>query len=164
MPGSKYLTAGEVVRLPPMLFGKIRWNKGYGSPVGDPCSGFRVSVDERTASKFRIGASGPERDPKTGLWKVVTASAPCSVATDEGNMHVVSFTVPDVHLNEFPDGAYRVRAELTGNWEQSSGIQRMLGYKRIDPLGYQVSLTPDRHIVSLDFEVTQHAWSFYMTG
>jgi hypothetical protein len=161
MPGSKFLTAGEVAKLPPMLFGKIRWNKGLGSPVGDPCSGFRVSVDEHTVSKFRN--PGGERDPTTGLWKVTTAAAPLSVAPDEGNMHVVSFTVPDVHLNDFPDGEYKVKAELTGNWQQS-GIQTMLGFKRIDPLSYHVSLRPDRHIVSLDFEVTQHAWSFYMTG
>ncbi len=163
MPGSKYLSAGEVAKLPPMLFGKIRWNKGLGSPVGDPRSGFRVSVDEHTVTKFQDGGSGPEPDPKTGIWKVTTAAAPLSVAPDEGNMHVVTFTVPDVHLNGFPDGKYRVKAELTGNWEQT-GIQRMLGYKRIDPLSYHVSLTPDRHIVSLDFEVTQHAWSFYMQG
>jgi hypothetical protein len=162
-PTSKILTEGAVARLPPMLFGKIRWNKGYGSPVGDPCSGFRVSVKERTVIKYQNGPSGPEPDPKTGIWKVTTASAPCSVAPDEGNMHVVRFTVPDVHLNGYPGGEYWVKPELTGNWQQS-GIQTMLGFKRIDPLSYHVSLTPDRHIVSLDFEVTQHAWSFYMTG
>ncbi len=163
MPTSKFLSAGEVAKLPPMLFGKIRWNKGYGSPVGDPCSGFRISVDEHTVSKFRFGPSGPERDPNTGIWKVATASAPCSAAPDEGVMHVVSFNVPDVHLNDFPDGKYRVKAELTGNWGQS-GIQAMLGFKRIEPLSYHVSLTTDRHIVSLDFEVVQHAWSFHLSG
>lgn len=78
-------------------------------------------------------------------------------------MHVVSFNVPDVHLNDFPDGKYRVKAELTGNWGQS-GIQAMLGFKRIEPLSYHVSLTTDRHIVSLDFEVVQHAWSFHLSG
>ena len=163
MPASKFLTSGEVAKLPPMLFGKIRWNRGLGRPVGDLCSGFRISVDEHTASKFRFGASGPEKDPKTGIWKVATAAAPCTTAPDEGVMHVVSFNVPDVHLNDFPDGKYRVKAELTGNWGQS-GIQMMLGFKRIEPLSYYVSLTPDRHIVSLDFEVVQHAWSFHLSG
>ena len=163
MPTSKFLSAGEVAKLPPMLFGKIRWNKGYGSPVGDSCSGFRIFVEEHTASQFRIGPDGPEVIPGTGIWKVTTASAPCWAAPDEGDMHVVRFSVPDVHLNVFPDGKYRIKPELTGNWAQSR-IQQMLGYKQIEPLAYYVSLTKDRHIVSVDFEVTQHAWGLHVSG
>ncbi len=163
MPTSKILSVGAVARLPPMLFGKIRWNKGLGSPIGDPATGFKVAVDEHTVSQFRIGAAGPEVIPGTGIWKVATPSAPCSAAPDEGDMHVVAFNVPDVHLNGFPDGKYRIKAELTGNWGQSR-IQVMLGFKQIEPLSYYVSLTKDRHIVSVDFEVVQHAWSLRVSG
>jgi hypothetical protein len=161
-PSSKVLTAGAVAKLPPMLFGRIRWSKGYGSPVGDPASGFRILVEEHTASQFRIGSAGPEVIPGTGIWKVTTPSAPCSAAPDEGDMHVVRFSVPDVHLNAFPDGKYRIKPVLTGNWGQSR-IQTMLGFKQIEPLSYYVTLTPERHIVSVDFDVVQHAWSFHLS-
>jgi hypothetical protein len=160
MPKTKILTNAEVLRLPPMLFGSIRWNKGLGSPVGSPCSGFKVVVDEHTVSRFRIGPAGPEVIPGTGIWKNVEQSAPCSAAPDEGDMHVVTFSVPDVHLNGFPDGKYRVSVELTGNWSESR-LQTMLGYKRIDPSSWYVSLTKDHHIVKVDFEVVHEAWRFH---
>ena len=163
MPKSKVLSADAVARLPPMLFGRIRWNKGMGTPVGDPASGFKVLVEEHTATQFRMGPSGPEAVPGTGIWKTTTPAAPCWTAPDEGNMHVVRFSVPDVHLNAFPDGKYRIAAELTGNWSQSR-IQVMLGYKRVEPLAFYVTLTKERHIVSVDFEVVQHAWSLQMVG
>ena len=164
MPKSaKILTAGEVAKLPPMLFGKIRWHKGLGSPVGDPCSGFRIAVDEHTVSQFRIGKSGPERVPGTGIWKVAMPSAPCYAAPDEGDMHVVRFDVPGVHLNGFPDGKYRIKPELTGNWGKTL-IPMLIGFKLIEPLSYYVSLTKERHIVSVDFEVVQHAWSVFGSG
>ncbi len=73
------------------------------------------------------------------------------------------FSVPDVHLNGFPDGQYRIKPELTGNWGESQ-IQMMFGFRRIEPLAYYVALTKDRHIVSADFEVVQHAWRFRMFG
>ncbi len=70
---------------------------------------------------------------------------------------MVAFSVPDVHLTGFPDGKYRVSAELTGNWGESR-LQSMLGYRRIEPLAYYVSLTKDQHLVPLDFEVIHEPW------
>src|SRR6266567_1183351 len=160
MPVSEFLSVDEVMRLPPMLFGKIRWGKGLGVPVGNPCSGFRIFVEEHTVSQFRMGPDGPEVIPGTGVWKVAVDSAPCWSAPDEGDMHVVRFSVPDVHLNGFPDGQYRIKPELTGNWghENRSPLQMMFGFRRIEPLAYYVVLTKDRHIVSVDFEVVHQAW------
>jgi hypothetical protein len=159
MSSHHVLSETEVLRLPPMLFGSIRWPRGLGAPVGDPCSGFKIIVDEHTVSQFRIGASGPEVIPGTGKWINVTQSAPCWATPDDGEMHVVRFNVPDVHLNGFPDGKYRVAVELTGNWSENR-LQVMLGYRRIDPLSWYVSLTKDRHLVSVDFEVVHEPWRF----
>ena len=150
-PKSRVLTDKEVLELPPMLFGHIRWQKSFGAPIGDPASGFRVLCQEHTASQFRIGASGPEVIPGTGIWKAAV-TVPCVAAPDQGDQHVVRFIVPDVHLNMFPDGKYRVAAELTGNWS-ASPIQKLLGFRRIDPRAFHVVLTKDRHLVSVDFEV-----------
>lgn len=158
MPISEVLSSEAVLRLPPMLFGRIRWSKGLGSPVGDPCSGFTILVQEHTASQFRKGASGPEVIPGTGIWKAAE-SVPCSAAPDEGDMHVVRFNVPDVHLNVFPDGKYRVTAQLTGNWAESR-IQAMLGFRRIEPLAFYVALTKDSHFSSVDFEIIQEPWRY----
>ena len=151
MPFSNVLSEVEVFRLPPMIFGRIRWKKHLGAPVGDPATCFMVLSEEHTVSQFRMGASGPEVIPGTGEWKAAV-NVQCSAAPDEGDMHVVAFSVPDVHLNGFPDGKYRLRAELTGKWAEPP-IKMILGFKRIDPLAYYVSLTKDHHIVSLDFEV-----------
>jgi len=156
MPKSDRLSAAAVVRLPPMLFGRIRWNKNMGSPVGDPATGFKVTAEEHTVTQFRMGPSGPEPIPGTGVWKPAVI-VPCSKAPDEGDMHVVAFHVPGVHLNAFPDGKYRLRAELTGNWADSL-LQVRIGYRRIEPLAYQLALTQDRHIVSVDFEVIYEPW------
>lgn len=158
MPPKGALSSDAVLRLPPMLFGRIRWSKGLGQPVGDPCSGFTIQAQEHTASQFRIGASGPEVIPGTGVWKA-PVSVPCSTAPDEGDMHVVTFNVPNVHLNMFPDGKYRVSAQLTGNWAESR-VQAMLGYRRIEPLSFYVALTKDSHLASVDFEVIQEPWRF----
>jgi hypothetical protein len=35
-------------QIAPMIFGRIRWDKGMGSPVGDSASGFKVRVEEQT--------------------------------------------------------------------------------------------------------------------
>jgi hypothetical protein len=67
--------------------------------------------------------------------------------------------VPDVHLNGFPDGKYRVSAEVTGNCSK----WYMLGRKRIEPMEFHVSLTKDHHIVSLDFEVVFEPWFWAVT-
>ena len=49
------------------------------------------------------------------------------------------------------------RPKLTGNWG-ASRFQMMLGFRRIEPLAFYVSLTKDQHIVSVDFEVVHQAW------
>jgi len=156
MPKADILTTADVLRLPPMIYGRIRWNKSMGSPVGDPATGFRVFSEEHTTTQFRMGRSGPEPIPGTGIWKAAVA-VPCSTAPDEGDMHVVRFFVPDVHLNAFPDGKYRVRAELTGNWGDSL-VQVRIGYRRIDPLSFHLALTKDHQIGSVDFEVIYEPW------
>ena len=161
-PRSKILTEREVLALPPMLFGHIRWQKGLGAPIGDPASGFRVQCQEHTVSQFRIGPAGPEVIPGTGVWKAAV-TVPCTADPDQGDQHVVRFIVPDVHLNMFPDGKYRVTAELTGNWSLSP-IQKYLGFRRIEPLAYQVSLTKENHIASVDFEVVLEPLRLYAFG
>jgi len=161
-PKSKALTESDVMRLPPMIWGSIRWPKGLGAPVGDAASGFKVTCEEHTPTQFRMGASGPEPIPGTGVWKPAVTVA-CWSAPDEGAMHVVRFSVPGVHLTMFPDGMYRVAAQLTGNWAESR-IDRMLGYRRIDPLAWYVTLTKDRHLVSVDFVVVHEAWTISVLG
>ena len=52
----------------------------------------------------------------------------------------------------FPDGKYRVAAELTGNWS-TSPIQKFLGFRRIEPPAFHVVVTKEHHLVSVDFEV-----------
>ena len=159
MSVSHVLADDAVLRLPPMLFGRIRWSKSLGAPVGDPTTGFKVQSEEHTVSKFQVGAGGIEVVPGTGVWKP-PIPVPCFVAPDEGDKHVVAFNVPDVHLTGFPDGKYRVSVELTGNWGESR-LQMMLGYRRIEPLAYYVTLTKEQHLVSLDFEVVQEPWRFW---
>jgi len=157
-PRSKVLTEKEVLSLPPMIFGAIRWPKGLGAPVGDPATGFRVSCQEHTASQFRIGPGGIEVIPGTGIW-LAPVAVPASAAPDEGDLHVVRFGVPDAHLNMFPDGEYRVGVELTGNWSETP-IARMLGYRRIDPLAVYVVLDKSHHIAGVNFEVKHEPWRF----
>jgi len=158
-PKTRILTDKEVLKLPPMLFGRIRWLKGLGTPIGDPASGFKVLCQEHTASQFRIGAAGPEVVPGTGIWKD-PVSVPCYAAPDEGDMHVVAFHVPDVHLTTFPDGKYRVRAELTGNWADPL-LQVRIGYRRMEPIAFYVVLTPERHLQAVDFEVVYEPWRWH---
>jgi len=159
MPKSEKLTQAAVRKLPPMLWGRIRWHKSMGGPVGDAATGFRVQAEEHTATQFRIGPAGPEPIPGTGVWKTAV-TVPCFTAPDEGDKHVVAFSVPDVHLNMFPDGKYRVRAELTGNWADSL-VQVRIGYRRIDPLAMYVVLTAEHHLASVDFEVAYEPWHWW---
>lgn len=161
-PRPKVLSENDVLQLPPMIFGAIRWSQGLGAPVGDPASGFRVTCQEHTASQFRIGAGGIEVVPGTGIWLdpfVVSAYA----APDEGDQHVVRFIVTDVHLNMFPDGEYRVKVELTGNWSEPP-LARMLGYRRVDPSAAYVVLDKAHHIAGVDFRVEHEPWRFSVVG
>ena len=41
--GHAILSGRAVVRLPPMRFGHIRWNKSLGALVGDPATGYSPS-------------------------------------------------------------------------------------------------------------------------
>ena len=159
MPKGDKLTQAAVRRLPPMLWGRIRWHKNMGSPVGDTATGFRVRAEEHTATQFRIGPHGPEPIPGTGVWRAPVA-VPCTAAPDEGDMHVVAFHVPDVHLTTFPDGKYRVRAELTGNWADPL-LQVRIGYRRMEPIAFYVVLTPERHLQAVDFEVVYEPWRWH---
>jgi hypothetical protein len=155
MPNGRILSDAEVMGLPPMLFGQIRWSKGLGGPVGDPTTGFRVLVEEHTVTEYEADASGFHPKPGTGIW-LPTFTVPCAVAPDQGDMHLVTFNVPDVHLNKF-DGEYHVKCELTGNWAEP--LQRLLfGFRRIEPLGYYKQLTKEQHLVFLAFEVVLEPW------
>lgn len=161
---SEVLSGDAVFALPPMIFGKIRWNRDLGVPVGDPCSGFRIQSQEHTVTQFRMTDHGPAPIPGTGIWKP-PVSVPCSSAPDEGDQHVLTFVVPDVHLNAFPDGRYRMIVELTGNWDESRlKMMLMPGFRRIEPISYYVQLVKERHIASLDFEVVFQRQHFLSIG
>lgn len=159
MPTSDKLSVEAVLKLPPMLFGVIRWKKTLGSPSGDPCNGFRIRVEERTPSEFwDIGGGKYEKIPGTGTWRLVTDFAPCFPAPDDGDYHAVHFNVPDVHLNVF-DGMYRITPQLTGQWDSRSLIFLYLfGFRQIDPFAWYISLRPDSHIATVEFEVVRRFW------
>ena len=147
------LSLDDVLKLPPMLFGIIRWDKSIGSPTGDLCSGFRIRVEERTPSEFRDAGGVAEKIPGTGIWQLVTDSAPCTPAPDEGDKHVVHFNVPGVHLT-FLDGVYRVTPQLTSNWgSQGRVFWNLFGFRQLDPLAYDIPLKPESHIATVEFEV-----------
>lgn len=156
MPPFKKLSVEAVLKLPPKLFGVIRWKKSIGSPSGDPSSGFRILVEERTPSEFRdIGGGVVEKIP--GTWHLITDSAPCYSAPDEGDSHVVHFSVPDVHLNRL-DGTYRIAPQLTGNWDSRDLVfLDRLGFQQIDPLAWYIALRPDAHIATVEFEVVRRS-------
>jgi hypothetical protein len=164
MPNFDKLSVEAVLKLPPVLFGVIRWKKNIGSPSGDPCGGFRIRVEERTPSEFRAGPGGViEKIPGTGTWNLVTDSASCFPAPDEGDSHVVRFTVRDVHLNVL-DGVYRVSPQLTGQWDSRGLIFLYLfGYRQMDPLAWYVALRPDAHMATVEFEVVRRSWPGSLT-
>jgi hypothetical protein len=163
VPDFEKLSAAAILKLPPMLFGVIRWKKSIGSPSGDPCSGFRIRVEERTPSEFRAGPGRViEKIPGTGTWRLVTESAPCSPTLDEGDSHVVRFTVPDVHLNVF-DGVYRVTPQLTDQWDRWP-LWILSGFRRMEPLSWYIVLRADSHIATVEFEVVRRSWFFWTKG
>jgi len=155
MPPTDAISLDAVHRLPPMLFGRIRWVKGRGAPLGEPASAFTILVEEHTASEFRAGPGGVfEVIPGTGIWKTIAESAPCRSLPDEGDRHVIGFDVPDVHLNSFPDGGYRVTPTLTGKWSKSL-VQVRIGYHQPWILSADVSYTPHYYL-----ERFQHVSTF----
>ena len=53
MPGFEELFVEVVIRLLPMLFDVIRWEKDIGRPSGNLCSSLRIRVQELIPSQFR---------------------------------------------------------------------------------------------------------------
>lgn len=153
MSNLEKLSVLDVLKLPPMLFGVIRWKKNIGSPSGDLCSGFRIRVEERTPSQFRdLGGGNFEKIPGTGEWRLITDFAPCSPSADEDDSYVVRFNVPDVHLNVL-DGVYRVTPQLTDQWNDSWQPWAVLRFRQLDPLAWWIALRPEKHIATVEFEV-----------
>jgi hypothetical protein len=158
MPNSDKVSVTDVTKIPPLLFGVIRWKKSIGSPQGDPCSGFQIVVDERTPSQFQATGGGHyEKVPGTGTWRPVTDSAPCSVAPNDVDSHVIHFYVPDVHLNIL-DGLYRITPKLTGAWDSRNRLfLSFFGFLQIQPLSCYIILKPDAHIATVEFEVVRRS-------
>lgn len=155
MPDPEKLSIEDAVRLPPMLFGVIRWKKNIGRPLGEICSGFRIQIEERTPSQFRdLGGGNFEKIPGTGEWRLVTDSAPCSPSADEDDSYVVRFNVPDVHLNIL-DGVYRVTPQLTNQWNDGWQPWVVFRFRQLDPLAWWIALRPEKHIATVEFEVVR---------
>jgi hypothetical protein len=142
----------ELVALPPMIFGVIRWNKYIGRPAGNLCSGFNIRVEEHTATQFRaVGGGKYEPIPGTGIWKDVVDAVSCRELADDGDYHQISFQVWGVHLNAFPDGQYRITPTLKGMWSRANPIAVLLGSRTIEPQSASVKLKKDDQIQSVEF-------------
>ncbi|HMH41857.1 MAG TPA: hypothetical protein VK557_00115 [Pyrinomonadaceae bacterium] len=153
MPNS--LSIEQLLALPPLIFGTIRWKSSIGVPSGDLASGFSIRVEEHTTTQFRDAGGGHiEPIPGTGIWKVVTDSLVCHALSPQGDDRAVSFRVTELHLNAFPDGRYRITPSLKGNW-RPSGLLAALSYRAIEPISASVALTKDDHIQSVEFEVVR---------
>ena len=149
----------DLVALPPMIFGIIRWSKYSGRPTGDMCSGFNIRVEEHTATQFRaVGGGKYEPIPGTGIWKDVVDSLSCRELADEGDYHKLSFQVwgRGIHLNAFPDGQYRITPTLKGTWSRPTNSVVFFGARTVEPKSASVVLKKDDHIKSVEFEVVQH--------
>lgn len=155
MPNS--LSIEQLLALPPLIFGTIRWKSSIGVPRGDLCSGFSILVEEHTATQFRDAGGGHiEPIPGTGIWKVVADSLACYALSTEGDNRAVGFRVTGLHLNAFPDGRYRITPSLKGNW-RTSGLLAALSYRAIEPISASVVLKKDDHIQSVEFEVVRRS-------
>jgi hypothetical protein len=158
MPTFEKLSVEAVLKLPPIVFGIIRWNKNIGSPAGTPSRGFRIRVEERTPSEFRAGPGGViEKIPGSGQWRLITDSVPCILAPDEGDSHVIHFTLRDLHLNFF-DGVYKITPQLIGPWDtQGLAFWYLFVFRQMDPLAYYFALRPETNIVTIEFEVVRRS-------
>jgi hypothetical protein len=153
MPNS--LSLEQLLALPPLIFGTIRWKSSIGVPSGDLASGFSIRVEEHTATQFRDAGGGHiEPIPGTGIWKVVSDSLACYALPTEGDNRGVGFRVTGLHLNAFPDGQYRITPSLRGNW-RPSGLLAALSYRAIEPISASVVLKKDDHIQRVEFEVVR---------
>lgn len=149
---------GDIVRLPPMILGTIRWKSGIGRPEGGPCQGFDFLVEERTPTQFRVGPGGIiEPIPGSSKWIVLPDAVTCNPSAEENGVQAVSFWVRGLHLNLLPNGAYRITPTLKGNW-RPSGIFAPLGYRVIEPSSVYVSLWPQSQVQSVEFEVLRRSF------
>ncbi|MEK6753757.1 MAG: hypothetical protein AABZ00_15985 [Chloroflexota bacterium] len=151
------LSLEELLRLPPMIFGTIRWKISVGKPTGDPCASFDIQVEEHTATEFRDAGGGniiPE--PGTGIFKLVSNSVSCWAQADQGDEHIIKFKVSGLHFNMPFDGYYRITPRLRGNW-RPSGIFA-IGYRTIEPISANVVLKKDDPTQSCEFEVVRRSW------
>lgn len=149
----------DLIRLPPMIFGIIRWRRSVGIPAGDWCAGFDIHLEEHTATQYRDAGGGDlEPIPGTGIWKIVQEPISCRPLPDQGDHHVVSFQVTGLHVNAPLDGAYRVTPRLKGAW-RPSGILAV-GYRIIEPVSISVQLRKDAPLGSVEFEVVRRSWLF----
>ncbi len=136
----------DLVALPPMIFGIIRWKKYIGRPPDDLCGGFNIRVEEHTATQFRIGGGGNyEPIPGTGIWKDVVDAVSCRELADEGDYHKLSFQVWGVHLNAFPMGGIESR-QLQRHVEPADYPVLFFGSRTIEPQSFSVVLKKDDHI------------------
>jgi hypothetical protein len=149
----------EIVRLPPMIFGKIRWKKSMGRPRGNPCSAFDIQVDEHTATEFvDIGGGKYDDKPGTGIWKTVEGSVVCKGLSEEGDYHALRFQVTGLHYNAYLDGHYRVTPRLTGVWGASGLFSLLSGFRLIEPLSDTAMLTKAAPVATREFEVFRRSW------
>jgi hypothetical protein len=148
----------DLVALPPMIFGIIRWSKYSGRPTGDICSGFNIRVEEHTATQFRaVGGGKYEPIPGTGIWKDVVDAVTCRELSDEGDYHKLSLQIwgRGIHLNAFPDGQYRITPTLKGTWSRPTNSVVFFGSRTVEPKSASVVLKKDNHIQSVEFEIVQ---------
>lgn len=156
----KVLPHDALLKLPPLIIGHIRWNKNIGNPSGDPCSGFRILVEEHTATEFRFGPGGIiEPEPGTGIWKTLTDAPHCTSLSSTDGTQEVMFRVNEVHFNAFPDGFYRITPQLTVAWH-SLLAPATPGFRRIEPVFWDVVLNEGANIQSVGFEVSWFPYPF----
>ena len=139
------LSIEDLLRLPPMILGTIRWKKKLGRPAGDLCSGFDFLLEEKTATQYRDAGGGViEPIPGTGKWRVLSNSVLCRSAADEGDEHVLRFQFNNLQFNQLLDGAYHVTPSLKGPWEPAGILQILIGYRLIEPLSELAQIFQNR--------------------
>jgi hypothetical protein len=152
------LSLEQLFRLPPMIFGIIRWKNTVGKPTGDPYAALDIRVEEHTATEYvDVGGGHYAPKPGTGIWKVVLDSVSCRILADQGDDHAISFQSTGLHFNAPLDGGYRISPSLKGNWGPS-GIFAGLGYRAIEPISVYVALNTDHPVQSCEFEVVRRSW------
>lgn len=155
---SSPLSREELLRLPPMIIGTIRWKGSVGRPSGDLCSGFDIVFEEHTPTQFRDAGGHAEPIPGTGIWKTISESTTCRSVTEEETYLSVSLRFMGLHVNMFPDGSYRISPRLRGNWRPSGLLAALSGYRAIEPASYTVVLTKADPIQAIAFEVVRRSW------